>query len=281
MGVIVSKMFGIPLLLEVNAPLVDERKKYSGLSLVWLAGIVEKFTWNNATKVLPVTQVLANIVNNAGVPKDKIVVIHNGINQHILETIFISQKSSEGDELIIGFVGFINKWHRLDLAIKAISDFPNKNIKLICVGDGDIKQELEQQALELNIKNQVIFTGLKTREEVFDIIKEFDIALQPSVTPYASPLKLFEYLSSGCLVIAPRTDNICEILDDNNSVLFDPDNFNDFSKKLYFAIENIHELDSRRRSAREKIVSDGYTWQGNALRVIALAEQAINDRKRS
>lgn len=281
MGVVVSKIFGIPLLLEVNAPLVDERKKYSGLCLVWLANIVERFTWKNATKVLPVTQVLADIVSKSGVPDDKIVVIHNGINQHIHDTVFKVQKGSERDEIIIGFVGFITKWHRLDLAIKAISDFPNKNIKLICVGDGDIKQELEHQASSLNIADKVVFTGLKTREEVFEFVKEFDIALQPSVTPYASPLKLFEYLSSGSLVIAPRTDNICEILDDENSVLFNLDNFDDFSEKLHYAIENLHELDCRRKNARNKIISDGYTWQNNAARVINIADQAINDRIRN
>ena len=79
-GVIIAKLFGIPLLLEVNAPLVDERSKYSGLSLRKLAKFIENFTWKRASLVLPVTQVLASIIQNTGVSADKIHVIHNGID---------------------------------------------------------------------------------------------------------------------------------------------------------------------------------------------------------
>jgi glycosyltransferase involved in cell wall biosynthesis len=278
-GVLISRIFKIPLLLEINAPLANERKKYSGLSLFRLAKRIEKFTWNSADMTLPVTQVLADIISDSGVPKEKIEVIHNGINKHIFESVFRKKKERNKKNINIGFVGFINKWHRLDLAISAIADFPNKNINLICVGDGDIKPELEEQAKKLHIEDKVIFSGLQSRSEVFHYINNFDIALQPSVTAYASPLKLFEYLSSGCLIIAPRTKNICEILDDANALLFEPNNFNDFSEKLYYAIENCNNLNSLQIRARETIVEGCYTWQQNAEKVINIAIKIVNKNK--
>lgn len=271
MGVIVAKIFKIPLLLEVNAPLADERKKHSGLALYGLANFIEKYTWKNATKVLAVTQVLANIVSQKGVNKKNIEVIHNGINQNILNTVFKDKKTYENKGMVIGFVGFLNKWHRLDLAIKAISNFRDHNIQLICVGNGDIKTDLEAQAKKLGIEKKVIFTGLKSRSEVFNYVKDFDIALQPSVTPYASPLKLFEYMSSGCLIVAPRTSNICEVLNDKNSILFEPDNFDDFYEKLNFSIKNFSETGELQRMAKQTIYDGNFTWQQNAERVIDIA----------
>ena len=279
MGVLVAMFFKIPLLLEVNAPLVDERIKYSGLSLMRLARIVENFTWRKASIVLPVTQVLADIIIDSGVSREKIVVIHNGIDNNLLDSVFKNKKTNNDNNIIIGFVGFINKWHRLDLAIKAISDFPDKNIRLVCVGDGDIKPELEELAKLLHVEDRVIFTGLKSRKEVFFHIRDFDIALQPSVTPYASPLKLFEYLASGCLIIAPRTDNICEVLNDKNALLFEPENFDDFLDKLHSSIENFNDLSDLSINAKQTILDGGYTWQNNAQRVTKIAENFINDCK--
>lgn len=278
-GVIVAELFKIPLLLEVNAPLVDEREKYSGLALIKLARVIENFTWRKADIVLPVSGVLSRIIENAGVKVNKIHVIHNGINENLLSREFVRKESFDSDRIIIGFVGFINPWHRLDIAIEAIASHKEKDVHLVCVGDGDIKPELEQQAKKLGIADKVTFTGLQTRSEVFKTIQTFDIALQPSVTAYASPLKLFEYLAASCLIIAPRSDNICEIISDDNAVLFKLDDYADFSSKLTHVIENFEVYNSKRKLAYEAINTQRFTWQANAVRVAQLAQDIIDRRQ--
>jgi glycosyltransferase involved in cell wall biosynthesis len=275
-GVMVAKLFKIPLLLEVNAPLVDEREKYSGLALKKLARVIENFTWRNADVVLPVTAVLGQIIENTGVKAKAIQVIHNGINENALDREFALKEAFDSDTITIGFVGFINPWHRLDLAIEAIADHKDKDIQLVCVGDGDIKPELEQQAKILGIADKVTFTGLLTRSEVFKTIQTFDIALQPSVTAYASPLKLFEYMAASCLIIAPRSDNICEIISEQNAVLFKLDDYIDFSDKLTQVIGNFEDCNIKRKLAREAINTQQFTWQANANRVVQLAQDAID-----
>ena len=131
-------------------------------------------------------------------------------------------------------------------------------------------------AREIGVEAKVEFTGLKSREEVFQLVSQFDIALQPAVTDYASPLKMFEYLAAGCLIVAPRTANILEILGDDNAVLFAADDYEDFEKQLKFAIENIDELKNLRVHARNTIDTKSFTWQSNAKRVIEMAQQYIN-----
>lgn len=276
-GVIISKIFRIPLLLEVNAPLVFERQKYSGLALPIIATFIEKFTWRQASAVLPVSNVLANIIDKSGVPRSRINVIHNGINKDLFENYFHNLNKHTGDEIIIGFVGFLNKWHRLDLVIDAISKFPKKNIKLICVGDGDIKNELEKLVSNKGISDKVKFTGHISRNEVFKYVQSFDIALQPSVTPYASPLKLFEYMAAGCLIIAPKSDNICEILDEGNAVLFDLDSPDDFTEKLENSIDHFNDNYIKRVNAKKAITNKKFTWQDNALKVESIAKKLIKN----
>lgn len=274
-GVWVAKLFRLPILLEINAPLVDERSKYSGLELTGLARLIENVTWRGASKSLPVTQVLADIVEHVGVEQENIEVIHNGINANLLGTVFAPTQRTKEKQLTIGFVGFIHPWHKLELAIEAIAEFKELNIRLVCVGDGDVRPELEEIAKHLGVADKVEFTGLKSRDQVFNYVAQFDIALQPAVTAYASPLKLFEYLAAGSLIIAPRSPNICEIVDDASALLFTPDSSEDFSKKLFYAIENFEQLAPLREKARESIQEKNFTWQANAERVVALAQQEI------
>src|SRR6266850_3355605 len=61
-GVWIKRRFGLPMLLEVNSPLLEERRKYSGLSLFRLAHWTQEQTWRGADFVLPVTHVLAEYV---------------------------------------------------------------------------------------------------------------------------------------------------------------------------------------------------------------------------
>ncbi len=270
MGAIVAKLFKIPLCLEVNAPLVEERAKHSGLALFSFAKVIENFTWRSADFIFPVSKVLARSLILAGVKDHNIHVIHNGINDQLMNSIFTKKDDFSVGEITIGFTGFINPWHRLDLALDAIAAHKDKNIKLVCVGDGDIKNELEQQALRLGIRDKVLFTGLASRDEVFNYIETFDIALQPSVTAYASPLKMFEYLAASCIIVAPDSDNILEILNDDNSILFKKDDYYDFSEKLTFAIDHLNSLTSKRVKARETIYDKGFTWQLNAKKITDL-----------
>lgn len=276
-GVILAKLFGLPILQEVNAPLVAERSKYSGLSLKRLAKAIENFTWRNSSVCLPVTGVLAGHLLDAGVPEQKIVVIPNGIHEEFLADMDQRVKNKPAtDKLVIGFTGFIHPWHGLDIALQAIADVERKDIHFICVGEGDIRPDLERQASELGIADRVEFTGLVGREAIIDYVSRFDIALQPAVTEYASPLKLFEYLACGALVIAPSMDNIREILSEDNALLFDVEQSQDsFRQQLIYALNNFEQLQAMRTEARGLIDSMGLTWQNNARRVVGLAQDLL------
>jgi glycosyltransferase involved in cell wall biosynthesis len=99
----------------------------------------------------------------------------------------------------------------------------------------------------------------------------FDVALQPAVVEYASPLKLFEYLALGCAIIAPSAANIREILvDGENAILFDPDSPTSLSQ----TIERVCGDEALRqrigRQARRTIEERRLTWDHNAERVIEL-----------
>lgn len=279
-GTMLKRRMGIPLLLEVNSPLVFERSQHSGgLALPWLAKWAEGTAWRSADYVLPVTHVLAEYVKAYGVPDERISVIPNGINEkHFASAPHIATAKAQiglANALVLGFTGFIRDWHGVDRIIDWMaSKYAPENSHLLVVGDGPVRQDLEAQAQRLGVGDRVTFTGVVHRDAVPGLVAAFDIALQPAVTSYASPLKLMEYMALGKAIIAPRAQNLLEILkDEHNALMFDASSAGDLQAKLTQLCDN---ADLRSRIAQEAyktITCQELTWLGNARKVATLAQQ--------
>ena len=278
-GVWISRRFSLPMLLEINSPLYEERARYDGLSLRRLARWSQEYAWCNADRVLPVTGVLADIVAAYGVPRSRIDIVPNGINaERFARAPEVGEaKRALGLEanLVLGFTGFVRDWHGLDKVIDMIAlDAPDSSRTLLIVGDGPARASLEAQATRLGISHRVRFTGVIDRDEVARYVAAFDIALQPAVVSYASPLKLFEYLALGKAIIGPAQPNIEEILTDGeNAVLFDPAD----PQAMPAAISRLCTDPALRQhiaaNARATIASQKLTWLENAQRVIDLFDK--------
>jgi glycosyltransferase involved in cell wall biosynthesis len=275
-GIWAARRYKLPLLLEVNAPILEERSRYDGLSLTRLARWSQAYAWRNADMVLPVTQVLGDIVASYGVDPKRIVVIPNGINGKRFESapdVEAAKRALGLDgRLVLGFTGFVRDWHGLDKVLDMIvGDPPESQRHLLVVGDGPARPGLERQARELGIENRVTFTGIVGRDDVARHVAAFDIALQPAVVAYASPLKLFEYLALGKAIIGPAQPNIEEILrPDYNAVLFDPASTQSLAEAVDRLCSDRVLREKVAANARSTIVEQKLTWHENALRVVSL-----------
>ena len=278
-GLMVKRRLGIPLLLEVNSPLVLERSQHSGgLALQRLARWAEGTAWRGADAVLPVTEVLADHVRACGVPTERIHVVPNGINRaHFADAPMPdAAKMRLGLEgaVVLGFTGFVRDWHGVDRIIDWMaSPQAPQGTHLLVVGDGPVRAELEAQAQRLGLADRVTFTGVIHRDQVPSFVAAFDVALQPAVTPYASPLKLMEYLVLGKAVVAPATPNLQEVLTDDINALM-------FEQALPGALESALTRICTDTSLRQRLAQGAadtidrldLTWIGNARRVTALVE---------
>lgn len=282
-GAWMHRRFGIPYVLEVNSPLSEEREVHGGLSLSRLARWTERQVWHAADVVVPVTRVLADTVAAEGVRRERIHVIPNGVDvaEFANPPSIEHAKRALGLEgrVVLGFTGFVRIWHGLDHVIDFLARSGPSGPTLLVVGDGPARAELEARASLLGLADRVLFTGVVRREDIPSHIAAFDVALQPAATPYASPLKLFEYMALGRAIVAPRQPNICEILvDGNNALLFDPSVDGDFAAKIE---RLVNDAELRRRlsaSALETLNTRDYTWSANAARVMALAGELIKSQ---
>jgi glycosyltransferase involved in cell wall biosynthesis len=274
-GTLVSRRSGIPLFLEVNAPIAEERSRFGGLRLKRLAHALERHAWRSANRVLAVTGVLKSMIAATGVAEERIEVVPNGSNPDSFAGLRRqpNPNSPGAATLVLGFVGFVRTWHGLDTVIAAMAEHPDAAaLRLVVVGEGPARAELEAQAAALGIAGRIRFDGLKPHAEIPALVAQFDIALQPRVVPYASPLKIFDYMAAGCAIVAPDQPNIREVLvHGENALLFNPDQ----PGAMWTAIRQLANDPALRErlgeAARARIAQAEYTWRGNADRVVAWA----------
>jgi glycosyltransferase involved in cell wall biosynthesis len=270
-GTLLARRTGVALFLEVNAPLADERSQHGGLGLPRLAHRLERFVWRSADRVLAVTSVLKDVIAANGVLPARIEVVPNGIEP----TRFANLPEPErgDDTVVLGFVGFVRDWHGLDAVISAMAaDRSGPLIRLEVVGDGPALASLQQQAAALGIADRVHFTGLVGHEAIPEMVAGFDIALQPRVVAYASPLKLFEYMAAGKAIVAPDQPNIREVLSDGETaLLFDAAEAGAMWRAISRLAADAMLRGTLGAGARAAIGRRDYTWRGNAERIIRWA----------
>lgn len=275
-GLWVRRLTGVPLLLEVNAPIFEERAEHDGLALKGLARWCQAAVWRGADRVLPVTEVLADYVRAAGVAEARISVIANGSNPEQLakapDAATAKQRLGLQSRLVLGFTGFVRAWNRLDRVLELIArEGRALNLHLLLIGDGPARAPLEAMARDLGIVDRLTVTGVVAPEAIAAHVAAFDIALIPGVTAYASPLKLFEYMALARPIVAPNTRNIREILaDGETALLFDPEDERAFAAAILRLAEDAEVRARLGAAAKAAITERGLTWASNAARVAAL-----------
>jgi glycosyltransferase involved in cell wall biosynthesis len=275
-GVQAARKLGIPLVLEVNAPLVAELSRERGLAFPGLARRLEAHVLGSATLVCAVTAVLGDMLERSGVARERLLVTPNGVD---LARFAAADKAAarrslgipetHAGELVLGFVGYFRDWHRLDLVLGALAEPGLEHARLVVVGEGPAREGLEARARALALGERVTFAGPRPHAEIPGLLAAFDLAVVPAINPYASPLKLHEYMAAGRAVIACDQPNLREVLTHgDNGWLVPPGD----ARALAAAIRRLGADPGLRvrlgARARRTIEERDLTWDGNVRRVL-------------
>ena len=276
-GIWAKQLFNLPLILEVNSPLYQERMNYGGVAFGMLAKWSEYYAWRNAEHLLPVTEVLAGYIRTAGVTNDKITVIHNGIDKRVFSPIRKNERHDRfKNKLVVGFVGFCREWHQLDQVLAMLAHHQADNVMFLIVGDGPVLEALKDQAKSMGMINRIHITGLVNRQDMPYWLEQIDIAIQPAVTPWCSPLKLIEYLATGKAIVAPDTANIRELMThEKNGRLFEPNNMQHLLDQIEHLINDAPLRKQLKHEAIQTIEVKELEWRLNANKIITLINNEL------
>ena len=156
-----------------------------------------------------------------GIPDEKIALIPNGLSDQLFVRTAPAMRVAPGT-VHIGMIARMNsrsKNHRtfLKAAARLVSRFPN--LKFLLVGDGPLRSELEQFAIQLGIASRVIFLG--DRRDIPEILASMDISVVPSESESQSNAVL-ESMAAGIAVVATNVGGTPELITDGESGLLVP-----------------------------------------------------------
>ena len=164
------------------------------------------------------------------------------------------------------FVGALDKAHYfkgVDILLKSFKKVLSKvnNVRLMIVGEGDLKKEYIQQAQDLNISDKVDFVGRSSEQELKEIYTDCDIFVLPSINSgEAFGLVLIEAMSFSKPVIASNLPGVRTVCRDNaNGFLVEPGNKNDLTDKILKLVQDNNLANKMGKKGRE-MVENEYTW---------------------
>lgn len=258
--------------------MVLELSKTRGLSFPRLAKKTERWTFQEADRVCVVTHVLADMLREMGVASERLVVTPNGVHpESYLNPDPIDARKRLGLEnvtgAVLGFVGYYRPWHRLDLVVDGLGARELNDAHLVLIGEGPAEEELRRRAQERGVADRVHFAGPRAHSEIPALLPAFDVGLVPAINPYASPLKLHEYMAAGLPSVAPDQPNLREVLTSGEqALLFEPGDSDGLCAALATLVGDADLRQRMGERARATLVERDLTWRGNVRRVLAAVE---------
>ncbi|NJK33122.1 MAG: glycosyltransferase family 4 protein [Deltaproteobacteria bacterium] len=208
-------------------------------------------------------------------PKHKIEVIYNGIEQHDddhPQPEIFGGRSIEAKDKIVLFLGRITMQKGPEYYIRAAKRVLEKipNVKFLVAGSGDMARRSIEYAAELGIGHKVLFTGFLRGADVQRVFKMADLYVMPSVSePFGiAPL---EALANGTPALISRQSGVSEVL--QNVLKVDFWDVDDMANKIVAVLKHPPLRQALREHGTMEVRN--LTWDGAAQKCEAVYQEAV------
>ena len=218
-GARLSAATGLPLVLEVNAPLRLETVLYRQLVDEETAVRIEKTQFTAADHLIVVSTWLADYAAERGAPREHIHILPNAVDPQQFHPAVRGGKIRNfyglHDKIVVGFVGRPRPWHDLQTLLSAVASLHQADERYHLLLVGQMPDDIPAQLAAHGLENAATVTNAIPHNQVPAHIAAMDIAVSPHralADFYYSPLKLFEYLACGVPTVAANVGQQGDII---------------------------------------------------------------------
>jgi glycosyltransferase involved in cell wall biosynthesis len=282
---LLPKLMGAKVLLDIHDPMPNTfaSKFKSGENgfffklLLWQERISAAFADQVLTVHEPVKQYL--LVSQHRLPADSIEVIANFPDDQL----FALRKPAQPDgRLRMAFHGSILERYGLRNAMLALAAMRHQDrVTLKIIGEGDFSEQLKGLIRSLELDRVVQFDNrMYPLHEIPARLADCNLGLVPleisSITNYALPLKLLEYLSLGMPSITVRNAAIAYYFSEDDCLFYDPNDPQSLCAvldRLAASPELLSHYQQRALMLREK-----FLWSNEKHKYVALLRRLTQTR---
>lgn len=205
----------------------------------------------------------------------RIIVAHDAANR-IPAVASSVEPSRAGDiKFHVGYVGHLHEGRGIEVIEALAKAFPNIGFNVV----GGIARDVEIWKSRTSTLLNLVFHGFKAHSDLPQFYAGFDVLLAPyqqkvqvaggrDTSRWMSPMKIFEYMSSGRPIIASRLPVLEEVLKDEvNCLLVEPDNITQWIAALQRIITT-ESLRHQLAATAFKEFTELYTWERRAQTVL-------------
>ncbi|MFA6227917.1 MAG: glycosyltransferase [Patescibacteria group bacterium] len=232
--------------------------------------------------LIVLTEGIKQALITQGISADKIMVSPDAVDLQQFKTELSQAEAREKLSLplkskIIVYTGHLYPWKGVDVLAEAASLLP---ADCLVVFVGGVKEDIDEFRTKYASVKSILIFGHRPHQEMPIFLKAADALALPNSGKeeisrvYTSPMKLFEYMSSGTPIVASVLPSLREILDNKNSYLVEPDNAQALVDGIKYLLNNEDIGGKLAAAALQKV--EQYTWVKrvkNILNFISTADQ--------
>jgi PEP-CTERM/exosortase A-associated glycosyltransferase len=288
---IVSRRENLPLVYEVRAfwedAAVDHGTCENDSLRYRMTKRLETMLLRKADRVVTLSQTMRAEIVARGITAEKVHVVPNAVDADRFTARpprpELLQKFGLESKKVIGFIGSFYRYEGLDVLMEAFeqihAQFPDT--RLLLVGDGFERKNLETRAGQSPARSAMVFTGAVDPGEVIDYYALIDILAYPRrkmrLTELVCPLKPLEAMALNKCVVGSNVGGIREfVVPGETGLLAQPDEAGDLAKVLCRLLDS-PELCQKLGMNGRKAVLQNWHWPTVINRykeVYQLAQQA-------
>lgn len=227
----------------------------------WIYLRLEKFAARYTDYLITINEWDYNVaLKERFLPKDKIFYIKGiGVDSYSYDPAKVNDADIEELKREIGcidakkilcVIGEFNPSKRHIDVLKTLKYLTDKDIRVVFVGDGKLKENMYNRAKEMGLSEKALFLGY--RHDVPRILKASVALLMPSIRE-GMPRVVMEAMAMETPVIATNIRGVRELLSDDCGILVEPKNPKVLAEAIKWIIENEEEAKIKAKNAQEKI----------------------------
>ncbi len=262
---LIPRLLGAKVLLYMfeNMPelCAFEYKLSTEHPVIKLLKVIEKLSLKFADKIIATHEPAYKIFAKHRIPKSKFAIVLNVPNEGIFSSSVRKMEKPDQNSFVLVSHGSILERYGYQTIARALKLIETKihNFRLLIVGEGEYKREIERLVKDLRLEERVKFTGYVPFDEIPMIIGRADIGIVPILCKYPTlPNKLFEFIALGIPTIASALPTMKAYFHDNSVMFFEAGNEKDLAR----CILELYQNPAKRKSlvANASKIHEKYRW---------------------
>ncbi len=292
-GLAIARAAGAPFVCEYNGSNIWISRNWDTQRLPFEDSMlaIEDANLFGAELVIAVSNASKDELVGRGVPEGRVLVNPNGVDVERFDGNAGNLRATlkiAPDETVIGFVGTFGQWHGTGVLARAFARLlallPDRRgrLRLLMIGDGNLRPEAEEILQKAGAADRAVFTGTVPQHAAPAYLAACDILVSPHVpnpdgTPFfGSPTKLFEYMAARRAIVASDLDQVGEVLaHEETALLVRPGDAEVLAGAMMRAVTD-DALRARLGDNARAVCEANHTWMIHTRRILE-ALTAVSD----